>query len=395
VVTFALRSRRVGRDPLTRVKQDIADCYRRVMLVYYHRNERLTCLAIALAGLNIAEAVDDRLHRAQFYASCAPGAGVMGLPRLGERYIEMANRLLADLDDPATITWVQQTSAWFYCGLGGNWERAQTFIDSALDAAQVAGLRRIYDEELQVRAVSRWPEPFPKRMELWARAQASGAERGDREVEIWSRGIGAGTVLASGRTEEAIALLEPAAAMFRPESSRSGYVKVYGTLCLAYLRAGRQDDGIAALHRALQAGDEALPVLVSMFDGYANTVEACLELWASGDTEWRRPAKRSLKYLDKLARPFTVARPRALLYAGRIQLLDGRQRRARRLWKRSLDLATRLDLPYEIGRVHAELGLLDRSVGNEVAAARHMDEARALFVRLEAGFDLARIDASA
>jgi len=231
-------------------------------------------------------------------------------------------------------------------------------------------------------------------MELWARAQASGAERGDREVEIWSRGIGAGPVLTSGRTEEAIALLEPAAAMFRPESSRSGHVKVYGTLCLAYLRAGRRDDAIAALHRALLAGDEALPILVSMFDGYANTVEACLDLWASGDTEWRRPARRSLMHLRKLARPFPVARPRALFYAGRIQLLEGHPHRARRLWKRSLDLATHLGLPYEVGRCHVELGLLDRAGGDEEATGRHLDEAHAIFVRLEAGFDLARIVAS-
>ncbi len=392
--TFAFRRRRIGRDPITPAKQDIADCLRRILLVYYHRNERLTCLAIAVAGLNLAESVDDRLHRAQFYASCGPGAGVMGLPRLGEWYIEAAIRLVADLDDPATTTWVRQTAAWFYCGMGGQWERAQSLIDSALDVAQGAGLRRIFDEELQVRAVSRWPEPFPRRMELWARAQASGAERGDREVEIWSRGIGAGPVLTSGRTEEAIALLEPAVAMFRPESSRSGHVKVYGTLCLAYLRAGRRDDAIAALHRALQAGDEALPILVSMFDGYANTVEACLELWASGDTEWRRPARRSLKHLKKLARPFPVARPRALFCAGRIQLLDGHPHRARRLWKRSLDLAAHLGLPYEIARCHVELGLLDRAGGDEEAAGRHLDEARAIFVRLEAGFDLARIDAS-
>ena len=131
-----------------------------------------------------------------------------------------------------------------------------------------------------------------------------------------------------------------------------------------------------------------------MFDGYANTVESCLDLWASGDAEWSRPARRSLKHLKKLARPFPVARPRALLYAGRIQLLDGHPRRARRLWQRSLDLATRLGLPYEIGRGHVELGLLDRAGGDEGAAGRHLDDARAVFVRLEAGFDLARIDAS-
>lgn len=147
--------------------------------------------------------------------------------------------------------------------------------------------------------------------------------------------------------------------------------------------------------RALVEEDEALPVLVSIFDGYANTVEACLDLWASGDADWRRPARRSLKHLDKLARPFTVARPRSLLCAGRIQLHDGHPRRARRPWQRSLDLATRLDLPYEVGRSHAELGLLDRSAGDEVASVRHLDEANAIFVRLEAGFDLARIDTSA
>ena len=390
-LNLARPARRIGRADATDASRDVAEVCRRLSLVYYHRNEKLTTIATVILGLNVAETIDNTKYRAEFYGSAAVSCSLIGINRLGEHYLTVGTQLLAKLDDPLTATWFKQSVAWYSCGAGGNWDRAQTMIDEALEIARAAGLRRIYDEELLVRSVSRWPDPFVVRSELWAIARQSGAERGDTEVQIWASGIGAAAVLASGCPVDAIDLIERALPLFRPGSTRTGYVKVYGTLCLAYLRAGRRNDAIDATHRALQAVQEASPILVSMFDGYANTVETCLELWSEGDDSWAQPSRSALKSLRSLARPFNVARPRTMLFAGRIHLIKGHPRRAMRSWRHALELATRLDMPYEVGRSRAELGLLLHARGKQHEGARHLEQARLIFEHLGAQFDLERI----
>lgn len=383
--------RRIGRRTPTVADHDIAETCRRLSLVYYHRNDKLKTIATVIEGLNVAEANDNTKYRAEFYGNAAVAAGLSGLNRLAERYLAVGLALLDSLDDPLTSTWLKQSVAWYSCGAGGNWPRAQANIDAALEIARGAGLRRIYDEELLVRSVTRWPEPFEFRASLWATARQSGAERGDTEVQIWASGIGAAAVLAAGRADDAINLIEAAIPLFKPGSTRTGYVKIYGTLCLAYLRAGRRDDAIQTTTPALDAVDKASPILVSMFDGYANTVECCLELWAQGDESWAKPTRAALKKLRGLARPFPVARPRAALLTGRVLLINGNPRRAMRRWRRALDLGTRLDMPYEIARAQAEMGLLLRMRGKEHGATALLDEARSTFAHLGAQFDLERV----
>ena len=382
---------RIGRRAPTVADHDIAETCRRLSLVYYHRNEKLTTIATVIEGLNVAEANNNTKYRAEFYGNAAVAAGLSGLDRLAERYLAVGLGLLDTLDDPLTSTWLKQSVAWYSCGAGGNWPRAQANIDEALEIARGAGLRRIYDEELLVRSVTRWPEPFELRASLWATARQSGAERGDTEVQIWASGIGAASTLAAGRADDAINLMEAAIPLFKPGSTRTGYVKIYGTLCLAYLRAGRRDDAIQATTRALQAVNEASPILVSMFDGYANTVECCLELWGQGDESWAKPTRMALKKMRGLARPFRVARPRAALFAGHIHLINGHHRRATRRWRQALELGTRLDMPYEIARAQAEIGRLLIASDKRADGTALLDAARTTFARLGAQFDLDRL----
>ena len=391
---LAFPKRRIGRRTPTPGDQDVAEICRRLSLVLYHRNEKLTTIATVILGLNVAEAIDSKKYRAEFCGNAAVVCGLIGIDRLGEHYLAVGTELAQHVNDPLTTTWIKQSVAWYSCGVGGNWDRARVQIGEALEMARGAGLRRIYDEELLVRAVSHWAEPFAVRAEMWAIANRSAAERGDTEVQIWARGIGAASVLADGRANEAIELLESAIPMFRRGSTRTGYVKVYGTLCFAYLRAGRRDEAVVAAHRAVQAVQEAAPILVSMFEGYANTVETCLALWEAGDTEWERPSRQALKSLRGLARPYKVARPRAKLFAGRVHMINGHRRRAARSWKKAHELALRLDIPYEAARANAEIGLLLRERGRHLEADAYLDQARIVFERCGAPFDLQRIAAT-
>ena len=86
------------------------------------------------------------------------------------------------------------------------------------------------------------------------------------------------------------------------------------------------------------------------------------------------------------ARVFPIGRPRAYLCRGTFEWLSGRPYLARRLWTNSLDAAKRLDMPHAEGLAHYTIG---RYLSLEdPKRAEHLIQAREIFARLEAAFDL-------
>jgi hypothetical protein len=82
-----------------------------------------------------------------------------------------------------------------------------------------------------------------------------------------------------------------------------------------------------------------------------------------------------------------VGQPRAWLYQGVFDWLAGKPRRAVRAWRQSLAAAERLDMPYEQGLAHYEIG---RHAEPGAERQKHLDQACALLTRCGAVYDLAR-----
>src|SRR5947208_361472 len=132
-------------------------------------------------------------------------------------------------------------------------------------------------------------------------------------------------------------------------------------------------------------------------EGVAGAAEVYLTLWEStpaGDGATgrglRRRARQAGDALDRFARVFPIARPRADLCRGRFYRLAGRRPRAARAWCRSLQAAERLEMPFEEGLVHFEIGR--HAEPGDAARPHHLDRARTLFARLGAAHDLARVE---
>ena len=94
--------------------------------------------------------------------------------------------------------------------------------------------------------------------------------------------------------------------------------------------------------------------------------------------------------MKRFAGVFPVGRPRWAILEGRRSWLAGRRGRAQRLWRRALTSATQLDMPYEEGLAHYQIGShLD---ANDAERAVHLEAAREIFGRIQAARALAAVD---
>jgi hypothetical protein len=100
--------------------------------------------------------------------------------------------------------------------------------------------------------------------------------------------------------------------------------------------------------------------------------------------------KTTLSTFRIFALMYPTARPMSLIWHGAYARLDGRKRRARRYFARSLDCATRLDMPFALAIAHREIARLDEPGTPE--RREHVEQARALFRKCGAVKDAERLD---
>jgi len=102
-------------------------------------------------------------------------------------------------------------------------------------------------------------------------------------------------------------------------------------------------------------------------------------------------ARQACKALHGYARVFPIGQPRAWLWQGLYDWLAGQPRKAHKAWRKSLAAAERLEMPYDQGLAHYEIGR--HATGLE--RQEHLARACAIFARLGAAYDLARAEAAA
>lgn len=100
-------------------------------------------------------------------------------------------------------------------------------------------------------------------------------------------------------------------------------------------------------------------------------------------------AWQACKKLRGFARVFPFGQPRSWLFQGEYAWLADKPGKAHKAWAKSLAYAEELNMPYEQGLAHYEIGrhLLDDNRGRE----DHLEQAGEIFAHLDAGWDLERV----
>jgi tetratricopeptide (TPR) repeat protein len=389
--TARLARRPTLRDVEPETFTEAARAYLRLLETCFFLADPPETLDASLRALNIAEAVGPSPELAR---ACALTGWIVSMVpqfRLSDVYLRMAGRLVETEAGRPALQPVR-----FFTGFSrlarGQWAEGRAALEEAVRLAEAIGDKRRWIESVcGLSTLLHYRGEYAERVRMGADVLYTSARRqGDLQAEAWGLLDQIESLLPLGEIERAAPLLEKLAPFLEADIGRSEQVWGHGLTAAALLERGRHDDAYAAARRANAASAGLAPVAVYTFEGYAGAAEVLLALAgeAGAPAGAREHARAACAALDRYARVFPIARPRALLCRGLLHDLTGHRGRARADLRRSLAAARALGMPFEEARAHAALGRAATSAGER---RRHLDAAALLFGRLGAKRHAARI----
>ena len=375
---------------------DVARAYAMIGETYYMGGQLLPMLASGVRTINAAERAGSAGDVAAGYAVIAISARAFRRHRLADWYGRLADDAIAACADEAAMAYPLEVRGVDHIMVGA-WSAAETCLRRAADSFARMGQPRFREECTSLMAVAdSYRGRYRQTVDGFAEVAASARGRHDQLSLHWGL---AGQAEALLRLEldagPALELLEEARALF-PDLPASERLRVHAGLALVHLRAGRDAEAGAALRTGLREAAAAGMVRMWLGEAFTLLAEVALALRERGHD----PAVAA-GACDRL-RSFTAGCPvtaaRALRTGGLQLWLAGRRPRAVRAWRRSLDSARRLDLPYDEAMAHLELGRHLRATETTPGGwgrDEHLARSRELLSALGTGPALARASAAA
>jgi eukaryotic-like serine/threonine-protein kinase len=311
-------------------------------------------VATGVDTINAAERAGSPGDVAAGYAVTAIGARVMGRHRLAGWYGRQADRAIATGTDEPALAYALMVRAVDHITVGA-WPAAESCLARAASAFGRMGQLRFTEECTALLAVADcYRGRHGPAADGFGKVVASSRDRHDLLSLHWGLAGRAEALLRrSGEDGPALELLEESRTLFGdlPAAER---LRVHAGLGLVHLRRGNDAEAGAAVRAGLAEAAQAGMLRMWLGEALTMLAEVALALQARGHD----PAVAA--DADDLLRGFAagcpVAEARALRVTGLRQWQAGRRPRAVRAWRRSLDAARRLDLPYDEAMAHLQLG---------------------------------------
>jgi tetratricopeptide (TPR) repeat protein len=371
---------------------EAARTYERLLEVYFFSNETLPALYAAIRSLNLAEAAGPSPELARAYATMGTIMGFIPLHGLAHAYCGRGLEMVRPLNNLAARAWVSLTAGFYYAGLG-RWDLAGDLFEKVIALSQRLGDSRRSDDAVENLVLVHYFEgKFAQAEALTEDLYASASRRGDADNQAWGLAEKGYCALALGKLEVAEACVEGLRGLFGVDSKIVDdmlKVDVYGLFALARLRLGQTalarktaDEAAQLIARSSLTGYPALL-------GYASVAEVYLELWAeemksqssTAKPQLQTAAQRALKALHKFAGVFPIGQAFASLWQGRYEWQAGRPGPAQQAWRKAIEQAEKLMMPYPAALAHEALG---SHAASEAERASHRERARVLLAQLSA-----------
>lgn len=367
--------------------------YGRILEISHFANETLVTLYASLSTLNLSEAAGPGTPElARAYANMSYATNLIPLRPLSEMYRKRAWDTATAANSLQEMGWVSFVSG--FCRTGfGQWAESRREIEQALEIYQRLGDLRTLGI---VMAVNSYSPYFRGEFELgvtnYVKLFNESRHRDDLQQQAWALDGQAMHLLRLGRNDQALALLRVADPHFAEITDRFEEILHHGLVGLAILRHGEYELARASVERAAVLIGESQPAAPYALDGYSTVAEVYLNLLeANSRRSARKPlaqsVRRALKDMHNFARVFPVGKPRTMLWQGLYDWLSGHRRKAQNAWQQGLAHAARLNMPYELGLLHYEIG---RHLPEGALERRaHLSQACEVFSRLKASYDWA------
>lgn len=375
----------------------VARAYERLAEAAYYEGDTLLALYSSIRILNEAEASGSAAETARGLAGTGALFGLAPLPRIARFYLDRALAGLDSVDDAATHEIVRIVVGFYYVG-AGMWEPAREQLAIVRSTARRLGdRRRLQDAVGNQLEIDYLQGSFRSAMDLSSEMVMIARARNDRRFEADALVARAHATWELGQTEEALSALGGVRQMGieEPDLPEELRIKTQGLLALIHSARGDRAAAVAAAEEATRLTSGQRPYYFATFFGYVGPVHVYLDQWEADDAsgETRRRAEQALALLRQYARVFPIGRPRRALLEGRLAWLAGRRGAAFGHWRRAVQLAGQLSMPYEQALAHYEMGR--HLEATDPQRAINLATARELLSSLGAARAMALVDAAA
>jgi class 3 adenylate cyclase/tetratricopeptide (TPR) repeat protein len=353
---------------------------------YFYLKQNLPLTHAAIRTLNLTERAGQTPELATAYANMGMLMGVIAMHRFARFYFARALETAKALGVRPPLAYVNLIISLYSLGTG-DWAQVQEAIEDAIRLYRELGDQRRLGEALSLKAIRlHFLGEFAASNQGYAELSQMGEHSGDVQLITWGLDGQATNLLRMGKLKEAAALLEKTQPLFERSKDRAEETVYYGTRAVLRLYQGDPAAARLAADKALILGSGDSPVY-SALEGYAGTVETYLTLWENnppGHPTLAPPALQALKSLQGHASRFPFGKPRALIWQGMYEWLQGHQDKAFRSWRSAIEAAQKMSLPFEEGLAHYQISR--HLAKNDPLYREHLSHARAIFHRLEVRF---------
>lgn len=364
--------------------------------VCYHRQEVPLGIYAALRALNLAEGAGPSPELARSYATmCVVSTPIAWL---AQEYSKRARRIAEGIDDLAARAWVSEFVGIHALGVG-SWDTSLEKLGEAVEITRRNGDWRRCEESLaELARVHYLMGDFALGEARFGEQWDIARRHGHDQAQVWARHGQATTILRQGRLEEAAALIEQSPAVLDENARTADAILGFGLLAASRLSLGAWEGAQQAAEQALRRILSTLPIANFNHEGYASTAQVYLALCerqreAAGRVPpvLKHQAAGACHALRLFAWMFPNARPREWLCWGKLNWISDDPIDANWSWRRGLEVAEKLKMPFERGLLHYEMGRhADRA---DPTRDFHLKQAHELFRQVGARDDLERVAA--
>lgn len=381
---------------------EFARAYEALTEIYYLVDKPAHCLYAVFRSLNLAEEAATSPELARCYSSTGALLGFLTMHKSAEAYLDRATDVAARVDNAGAHAWVELAKGVYWAGVGG-WEKGESALCESTSVCDRAGDRKRGDDgRTSMAAVRFFQGKFTEVLEWSEKVRASAEPRRDLRVLAEAARMRSYALLALNRVDEAAEALATLLTLREALAGAGGthrkeYVQVpYSRFHLL------RDDFVAARAAADTAAAALAKQSNSAFDFLAERLvlaQTYLRLLKTAISNGRdngsqknliAATAKTCRALSSYARVFPVGRPAATRCAGQLAWLNGRTRKAQKLWQKSLETAQALKMRYDEGLVRIEIAR--HLPQDDVSRNQHLTLARVIFQELAASADLAELE---
>lgn len=371
---------------------------KRLSEIFYYANLQIEILNAGLQALNLAERAGPSPELASAYADMCIITGTIPIHRLARMYRKRALEVARQISHTSALAYVWMSTCMYIGGIC-EWNETIASLELALEMAKQLGDNRLIGESMTIMALSRnYMGDFETSKNLFDAIFEQAKHHENKLQQAWGL-VGLSSIwVRTFEENKAVDALETALDLLKVNIDSTEEIRAHGYLTIAYLYQKQYQKALDTADGIVSLVASSIPSAFTTLEGYAGMTETYLTIWelqeagkVQPDREYdlKTKARQACRLLRRFANAFPIGQPSAWLWRGMYEWMSGKKTHAFRSWKKSLDFAKQLNMPFDEGRALFEYG---RHLPlKDTSRLTYLQAAKACFKRVGALYDLRRV----